>query len=62
MKNTNKTFRQKMLHIFLLLLGAAACLMGLVTLFFPTAGNTGSEIPKIGRMRRTRGILRLQKT
>lgn len=37
-----------MLHIFLLLLGAAACLMGLVTLFFPTAGNTGSEIPKIG--------------
>ena len=48
--NANKKFGTMGLYIILALLSAAVFFFGFITLFFPSEGAEGNEVPKIGVM------------
>lgn len=48
--NANKKFGTMWLYIILALLSAAVFFFGFITLFFPSEGAEGNEVPKIGVM------------
>lgn len=48
--NVNKNFGTMWLYIILALLSAAVFFFGFITLFFPSEGAEGNEVPKIGVM------------
>lgn len=48
--NVNKKFGTMGLYIILALLSAAVFFFGFITLFFPSEGAEGNEVPKIGVM------------